>query len=98
LQIPDSIGTSIVLNDEYFDVKGLAAYSKLGPSTIRYHIRENSLPCFKIPGKKGNAGRVLIKRSEFDGWLERYRDNDFQCVEVIADEIIDSLKKAESKD
>jgi hypothetical protein len=79
------------LPDEYFDLKCLSTYSKLGVSTLRYHIRENDLPWFRIPGKKGNTGKILIKRSEFDNWMERFRGNDCLDPDVVADEVIKSL-------
>jgi hypothetical protein len=30
-------------------------------------VPEEALPCYRLPGK------VLVRRSEFDAWLERYR-------------------------
>ena len=84
------------LSDEYLDFKGLSTYSKMGVSTLRYHIRENDLPCFKIPGKKEKTGKILIKRSEFDGWMERFRANDFLDPNALADEVIRSLDAAKS--
>ncbi len=74
--IPDDIA-ALALNEQYFDLRGLSVYSSMGISTLRYHIRENDLPAFKIPGKKDRTGKVLVKRSEFDGWIERFRENDF---------------------
>jgi len=53
MQLPDSIiKTGITLEDQFFDLKGLSVYSSLGISSLRYHIKENGLPAFKIPGKK----------------------------------------------
>ena len=68
----------------------------MGVSTLRYHIRENGLPCFKIPGKKEKTGKVLIKRSEFDGWMERYRGNDYLDPNAVAEDVIRSLDGANS--
>ena len=36
-------------------------------ATVRDYIKKEGLPCFKVRGK------VLIKRSEFEDWLEHYR-------------------------
>ncbi len=83
-------------SDQYLELKGASTYSKIGVSTLRYHIRENGLPCFRIPGKKGKTGKILIKRSEFDDWIERYRANDFIDPDTIADDVINSLNMAES--
>jgi hypothetical protein len=56
--------------DKYLSLKNLAAYADMGASTLRYHIRNNGLPCFKLPGKSGSTGRVLVKLSEFEAWME----------------------------
>jgi len=79
------------LPDEYLDLKSLATYSKMGVSSLRYHIRANDLPWFRIPGKQNKTGKVLVKRSEFDGWMEQYRANDFIDPGAVADDIIKSL-------
>ena len=83
-------------SDEYLDLKGLSTYCKMGVSTLRYHIRENDLPWFRIPGKKDKTGKVLIKRSEFDGWIERFRANDYLDPDTLADDVIRSLDVAQS--
>ena len=91
--IPDDIAETTTLGDQYFDLKGLAAYSSMGRSTLRYHIRNNGLPSFSIPGKKNRTGKVLVRRSEFDSWMERHRANDFTDPEAVADDVIKSLSE-----
>ena len=71
-------------------MKGLSAYSKLGVSTLRRYISKDGLPYFRL-GKDGNVGRVLVKRSEFDNWMERYRANNYLDPGAVADDIIKSL-------
>lgn len=85
--IPDDIA-ALALNEQYFDLRGLSFYSSMGISTLRYHIRKNELPAFKIPGKKDRTGKVLVKRSEFDSWIEQFRENDFADIEAIANEMV----------
>ena len=72
--------------DRLLDLKRLSRYSSLGVPTLRDYIRSDGLPCFKIRGK------ILIKQSEFDNWLERYRVNRSQDLDSIVDEVMDSLK------
>ena len=74
--VPDDIaGQALPLNDQFFDLRGLSAYASMGISTLRYHIRKNDLPAFNPPGKNNNTGKILVKRSEFDSWMERFRGN-----------------------
>jgi len=91
MQLPDSIvKTGIALKDQFFDLKGLSVYSSLGLSSLRYHIRENGLPCYCIRNDAGKITKMLIKRSEFDAWMRhRWRDN----LNSIVDEVLLELAK-----
>ena len=88
MQLPDSIARTIALEDQFFDLKGLAVYSSLGISSLRYHIRENKLPIFSIRNDKGLVTKVLVKRSEFDRWMQRrWRDD----LDNIANEVLKEI-------
>ena len=89
--IPNEIAqTAIVLKDEYFDFQGLSAYSKLGVSTLRGYINKMGLPGFKMNGK------ILVKRSEFDTWMERFRMNKERNLDSLADDVIKDVKAHQS--
>ena len=57
--------------DTFLSLKALAGYSSLSVRTLRHFIDElppeQALPCYRLPGK------LLVRRSEFDAWLEQYR-------------------------
>ena len=57
--------------DPFLSLKALAGYSSLSVRTLRHIIDElppeQALPCYRLPGK------LLVRRSEFDAWLEQYR-------------------------
>lgn len=91
MQIPNKIArTSIALEDQFFDLKGLSGYSSLGISSLRYHIKENNLPVYSIRNDKKQVTKVLVKRSEFDRWMQRrWRDD----LDSIADEVMKELSK-----
>ena len=76
----------MIIDDQYFDLRGLSAYSALGVATLRDYIRSDALPCFKVKGK------ILIKKSEFDTWVERYRINQAQDINSIVDGVMESLE------
>ena len=85
--IPDDITAPIALQDQYFDLKGLSAYASTGVSTLRDYIKAKGLPCFKLSGK------VLIKRSEFDTWLEGFRVNKARDLSKLASDIMADLSR-----
>ncbi len=92
MQIPDDIAeTAIALKDQYFDLKGLSVFSSMAVGTLRDHIKAGSLPCFKVRGK------ILIKMSEFDAWIEGYRMNKKQELNNIVDDVMEGLKGTKSE-
>ncbi|MBN1228074.1 MAG: helix-turn-helix domain-containing protein [Deltaproteobacteria bacterium] len=86
--LPDTIAEmGITLKDRYFDLRGLSVYSALEVSTLRDYIRAGKLPAFKAKGK------VLIRKSEFDKWIEAHRINRKIDIARIANEALTSLKR-----
>ena len=55
------------LDDQYLSLNELSLYSGLSVSTLKRKLRgANGFPHFKI------GHRVLVKKSEFDVWMEKY--------------------------
>ena len=55
--------------DRYLSLKDLADYSGLSVRTLRGHLSHSvtPLPAYQI------AGKILVRRSEFDAWMARFR-------------------------
>lgn len=56
--------------DPCLDLKALAAYSGLSRTALLRHVNDPpdvALPCFRVGNK------IVVRRSEFDRWLEAYR-------------------------
>ncbi len=88
--LPDYITEiAITLKDQLFDLRGLSAYSALAVPTLRDYLKDgrNPVPYFKVKGK------ILVRKSEFDRWLEDFRVNRRQHVQTVVDEVMTSLKK-----
>jgi len=85
--IPNNITEpSITLKDQYFDLRGLSAYSAMAVSTLRNFISNGNLPAYKVFGK------ILIKRSEFDAWINTFRINKKQDLSNMVNDILSSIK------
>lgn len=69
----------------YLDLPRLAVYASLGVSTIREYIRSGGLPAFKLKGK------IVVRRSEFDRWMEGHRFDPARDLDSIADEVLKEL-------
>ena len=93
--LPKSIIQSepvVVINDQFFDLRGLSSYSSLGVSTLRSYISKGWIPHFKI------GGRVLIKRSEFDAAMEKkFRVTKSGDLKSMVDEVCARLRKAKKR-
>jgi hypothetical protein len=91
MQIPDDIERKLTsATDRYLDLAGLAEYSTIGKSTLRVYIRSQGLPAFKIKGK------TIVKKSEFDRWMEEYRIKDPPDIDFS--ERIDQIVKENQAD
>ena len=66
--------------DPYLSLRALAAYSSLSERLLRSFLRapEHPLPHYRV------GGRVLIRRSEFDAWMDVYRQATDDADEIVA--------------
>ena len=86
MQLPDDLVLKgMELKDQYFDLKGLSVYSSFCVSTLRGHIRGDGLPCYQLKGK------ILVRKSEFDEWLKRFKVNGSMRVDKIVDEVVKEI-------
>jgi hypothetical protein len=78
---------------EWMDLKTLQRYADASDRTIRewIHLPINALPASQVAG-----GKILVKRSRFDIWLEAHRFQAIDSIDVagVADEIMNQFRKA----
>ena len=73
--------TQTDINDQYFDIPHLSTYSCLGKGTIRDYLK-TGMPHYKLKGK------ILVKRSEFDKWMEGFKVNHQEKIREIVNEVM----------
>lgn len=76
------------LDDAYLSLtRTLPEYSGLSERTLRGYLAHplHPLPCYRIGGK------VLVRRSEYDRWAERFRGVQVKTVDAIVDEALKGL-------
>jgi hypothetical protein len=78
---------AISLNDRYLDLAGLAVYSSMSVQSLRTHIRKSNLPAFRVDGK------LFVKRSEYDRWIEAFRLHQEQDIDQKVAEILTAFKR-----
>jgi hypothetical protein len=72
------------LEDQYFTLVQLQAYSKISERQLRKYLAlppAQALPCYR-PGRK-----VLVRRSEFDTWFARFRQRGRPVINQILHEL-----------
>ena len=77
------------LADPLLDLRALTRYSTLSPRTLARHLRdlERPLPHYKVRGK------ILVRRSEFDRWMEGFRRRPPQDVPRVVDEVLAKFRR-----
>ena len=76
-----------VVDDGYLPLRALASYSGLGIRTLRSYLSHpvRPLPHYRVGGK------ILVKRSEFDAWLGKFRVEESPRVDAVVSEILSRL-------
>lgn len=67
--LAERVVVSVAL-DPFLSLKALSGYSGLSVRTLRAFVDlppGEALPCYRLPGK------ILVRRSEFDAWMDHYR-------------------------
>lgn len=73
--------------DPYLTLRTLADYSGCSIRWLRDRLADphHPLPHYRV------AGKVLVRRSEFDAWLARYRRVGRPDVERVVADVLDAL-------
>jgi hypothetical protein len=79
--------------DPFLDLRALSAYSSLSVRKLRDLLEdpERPLPCYQIGGK------LLVRRSEFDGWIAAYRRHGSRDVDAIVTEVLRELQPGRAR-
>lgn len=82
-----------IAQPEWMDLKAIQAYACVSERTVREWIH---LPVNPLRASQAGGGKILVKRSHLDAWLEAhpYQPIDSINVDQVADEIIDQFRKA----
>jgi len=80
--------------DPYLSLRALAEYSGCSVRWLRDRLTDphHALPCYRLPG-----GKVLIRRSEFDAWLARYRQVGHPDIGRVVTDILAGLRPDASR-
>ena len=74
-------------DDRYLDLAHLASYSSMGKTTLRELIQAGELQAFCPRGK------VLVKKSTFDSWVEKHPVRPGKAVADLVNEIMAKVIK-----
>jgi hypothetical protein len=63
-----------LMEDRYFDLEGLAAYSGLSEKTLRRYMTdpEHPLPNHYVKAGEKDRGKIFISKREFDAWVASF--------------------------
>jgi hypothetical protein len=74
--------------DPYLTLRAAGQYASVSPRWLRDRLTDPShpLPHYRV------AGKLLVRRSELDAWLARYRRIGSPDVERIVADVLDGLR------
>jgi excisionase family DNA binding protein len=72
--------STVQIDREWLSLRQLTEYAAVSDRTLRdwMHRQPDPLPAVQVDGK------ILVRRSQFDAWLERYRIKPGTSVDVDA--------------
>jgi hypothetical protein len=72
----------------------LATYSGCSLRWLRDRLTDphRPLPYYRVPSGKGGKAKILVRRSEFDEWLARYRTVGRPDVGRIVNELLAQVR------
>lgn len=75
------------LDDSYYPLRRLSAYSGLSLRTLRKKIIDpvHPLPIFRI------CGKIVVRRSDYDAWALRFRVTHPPKVDAMVNELLKEL-------
>ncbi len=82
------------VDDCYMSLRALSAYAGISEGTLQGHLHD---PHYPIPHfKMGEAqnSKILVKKSEFDRWMERHRGSGLKAgpeIDRIVEEVMSDL-------
>jgi helix-turn-helix protein len=70
--------------DPFLDLRALAEYANLSLRTLARHLADPArpLPHYKVRGK------ILVRRSEFDAWIQAFRRSEPSVVPRLVEEVL----------
>lgn len=83
------MASTVQIDREWLSLRQLTEYAAVSERTLRtwMHRQPDPLPAVQVDGK------ILVRRSQFDAWLERHRINARRSVDVDAI-VSDLVRKA----
>ena len=74
--------------DPFLSLKALTSYSGLSVRKLREYLVD---PVYPLPSYRV-GGKILVRRSEFDGWLQQFRKaNDGREARELVDRIVNGF-------
>jgi hypothetical protein len=83
-----TVGQGVQIEAEYLSLRALATYSGLSVRTLREYLLNpvHPLPHLKLPGK------ILVKRTDFDVWIEQFRVAATESLSDVVEHVVQSLR------
>ncbi len=68
--------------DPYLTLKGLSGYSGMSVRTLRKALTD---PAHPLPHYRVGCGKILVRRSDFDRWINRFRQEGSDLDRLVSE-------------
>jgi hypothetical protein len=75
--------------DPFMPLRALASYSGLSVTKLREYLND---PTYPLPYHRV-GGKLLVRRSDFDAWVAKYRRVGSEDVAVVVDEVLRDVER-----
>jgi excisionase family DNA binding protein len=75
--------TPTIFDDGYMDLRRLCVYTSLSRNTLRRFMEDGGLPYYTL------AGKLLVKRSDFDTWMQQHRRQNTKIDDLVRSAVAD---------
>ena len=86
-RLGESMGAAV---DPFLSLRTLASYSCVSVRKLREYLHDpvHPLPHYRVGGK------IVVRRSEFDRWMQQFRRRGDADVERVVSEVLRDIERA----
>jgi hypothetical protein len=104
VRIIEAVSVNLDL-DPFLNLEALSKYAGLSVRSLRAYLTDpaHPLPCYRLrdphvivtkAGKRQTvSGKILVRRSDFDTWMQRFKYTPDIDIDKVVDEVVSEIRR-----